>query len=105
MRELPRCLTGTAYQTPYGDDSPEQPKEQSCYSHADLRETDECGGTFYARKIRTGKKLEEFFCCDECRMLMTEQELITLAVETYGHGWEKHCTYQPALQKDESWDY
>lgn len=104
MKELPRNLTGTAYQTPYGDDQPEPPEEQLCFSHADLREYDGCGGTFYKRDIHTGKGVEEFFCCDECRMLMTEQELITLAVETYGHDWEKHCKYQPELV-DESWDY
>lgn len=83
------------YDYPPEWDLPEQEmKEVWMYSHEDLGETDNCSGAFHARQLRlpTGKT-ETFFCCDECGLWITEEELQALAVKVYGHDWQKFCRF------------
>ena len=107
MRDLPRNLTGTAYQTPYGEDKIEIPKKRTLhFCHEDLfGQQDDCdGGTFRKRDIRNSRYVEEFYQCDGCGMLMTEEELITAACETY-YKWENFCVEYEPEENAESWDY
>lgn len=62
---------------------PPEPETELVFSHADLRPEDDCCGDFRAFKGR--------FECDKCGMLMTKEELISLAAEVY-ENWEEVCT-------------
>ena len=75
-------------------DEPDEPEHETelVFCHADLRPEDDCGGDFEAVVSVGHDKQQVFWKCDECRMLMTKDELATIAAETYGKDWERKCT-------------
>lgn len=85
--------TGPEYPPHWDEPDKPEPETELVFCHADLRPEDDCGGDFHEATISVGKdKQQAFWECDECRMLMTKDELITLAAESYGHDWERQCT-------------
>lgn len=101
-KRLPRSLTGTASQDEYGDDPIELPTEKR-FSHADISYcSTACDGDFEATGIWANEW--QVYECSECGKEIMEDELIRLAIASYGSNWANKCTRTMDV-KDEHWDF
>ena len=96
------------YPPQWDDPETPDPETERAYCHADLVEADTpCYGCFVQRtiRIRSSERVFDCFCCEDCGELRTEEELIELAIETYGEDWAAACTRTISADDESELDY